>query len=77
MTQSESVIEMDIMREEYDFSNSVPANYAALAGEVRLVSLDPDVSSVFPDSESVNSALRILIKAAKSVELPQEFQKAS
>jgi hypothetical protein len=27
--------------------------------------LDPDVSVAFPDSQSVNEALRLLIKAAK------------
>jgi len=55
----------DEMREEYDFSQSVRAPYAALAGEVHIVTLDPDVKASFPDSESVNKALRLLIKAAK------------
>ena len=77
MTQPASEIEVDNMREEYDFSNSVRAPYAALAGDVHVVNLDPDVRSVFPDSESVNTALRVLIKAAKSVEQPEEFRKAS
>jgi hypothetical protein len=77
MTQPESEAEVDDMRAEYDFSNSVRAPYAALAGNVHIVSLDPDVKAVFPDSESVNAALRILIKAARSVEQPEEFQKAS
>jgi hypothetical protein len=77
MTQHASEVEIDKMREEYDFSNSVRAPYAALAGDVHVVSLDPDVRSVFPDSASVNTALRVLIEAAKSVELPEEFRKAS
>ena len=77
MTQPESEVEIDSMRGEYDFSNSVRAPYAALAGDVHIVSLDPDVRSAFPDSESVNAALRILIKAAKSVEQLEEFRKAS
>jgi hypothetical protein len=64
----------DEMREEYDFSNSVRAPYAAMAGEVHIVNLDPDVKAVFPDSESVNEALRLLIKAAKSA---KDLQKAS
>jgi hypothetical protein len=75
MTQPDS--DVDDMREEYDFSNSVRAPYAALAGDVHVVNLDPDVRSVFPDSVSVNTALRILIKAAKSVEQPEEYRKAS
>jgi len=62
------------MREHYDFSNSVPSPYAALAGEVHIVTLDPDVRAVFPDSQSVNHALRVLIQAAQSA---QELQKAS
>ena len=64
----------DEMREEYDFSRSVRAPYAAMAGEVHLVTLDSDVSAVFPNSESVNEALRLLIKAAKGA---QELAKAS
>jgi hypothetical protein len=71
----------DEMREEYDFSHSVRAPYAAMAGEVHIVTLDPDVKASFPDSQSVNEALRLLIKAAKSAqELPkstQELAKAS
>ncbi len=62
------------MREHYDFSQSVPSPYAALAGEVHLVTLDPDVQAVFKDSEAVNEALRVLMKAAKSVPI---FAKAS
>jgi len=77
MTQPASEMEIDDMREEYDFSNSVRAPYAALAGDVHVVSLDPDVSAVFPDSQSVNVALRVLIKAARNVEQPEELRKAS
>ena len=64
--------EDDDMREEYDFSESVRAPYAALAGDVHIVNLDADVWNAFPDSQSVNEALRVLIKAAKSVkDLPK------
>jgi hypothetical protein len=49
--------------------------------ELNLVSLDADVKAAFPDSASVNEALRLLIKTAKSAqELPknaQELAKAS
>jgi hypothetical protein len=74
------------MRESYDFSEGVrgahAARYAAgvevvIDGKLQaptLVSLEPDVSAVFPDSQSVNEALRVLIKAAKST---QELAKAS
>jgi hypothetical protein len=67
-------MENDDMREEYDFSDSVRAPYAALAGEVHIVALEEDVYRAFPDSTSVNEALRLLIKAARSA---QDLPKAS
>jgi hypothetical protein len=67
MKQQELAI--DDMRDEYDFSQSVRGPYAELAGEVHLVSLDPDVAVKFPDSESVNTALRTLMD--ESAELSQ------
>ena len=66
--------EDDEMREEYDFSQSVRAPYAALAGDVQVVTLDADVRAAFPDSQSVNEALRVLIKAAQGV---KDLRKAS
>jgi hypothetical protein len=51
------------MREEYDFRDGVRGKYAARYAEgAKMVSLDPDVAKVFPDSESVNRALRALVK---------------
>lgn len=47
--------------EEYDFSDGVRGKYVErLANGSNLVILDPDVAEVFPDSESVNTALRAL-----------------
>jgi hypothetical protein len=67
----------DEMLPEYDFSKGVRGKYASYFTDVdRLVSLDPDVKAVFPDSEAVNSALRILMKAAGAV-VPDEMKKAS
>src|SRR5580704_14247389 len=52
-------------RDEYDFSASVIGKYAArYAGATNVVLLDPDVARVFPDSKSVNSALRALADIA-------------
>ena len=49
------------MLEEYDFSNGVRGKYAErFAKGANIVVLDPDVAEVFPDSESVNQALRAL-----------------
>lgn len=53
-------------RPEYDFSGGVRGKYAARhAVGTNLVGLEPDVYAVFPDSGSVNSALRLLIEVAK------------
>ena len=47
--------------DEYDFSNGVRGKYVErLAKGSNLIVLDPDVARVFPDSESVNQALRAL-----------------
>jgi hypothetical protein len=32
-----------------------------------MVTLAPDVAAAFPDAQSVNEALRVLLKAAKTV----------
>ena len=49
------------MLAEYDFSDGVRGKYAGrFARGSKLVVLDPDVAKVFPDSESVNQALRAL-----------------
>jgi hypothetical protein len=50
------------MRPEYDFSGGVRGKHAArYAKGTNVVVLDPDVAKVFPDSESVNEALRALL----------------
>ena len=56
----------DGMRAEYDFSNAVRGKYAdRFPQDVVMVTLAPDVAAAFPDADSVNEALRVLIKAAK------------
>ena len=53
------------MLEEYDFSKGVRGKYAKRYAEgTNVVVLSPDVAQFFPDSESVNEALRALIKIA-------------
>jgi hypothetical protein len=71
MTKEEEEYEM---RNEYDFSNSIRNPYVQRFEELNLVSLDADVKAAFPDSQSVNEALRLLIKAAKGA---QDLAKAS
>ena len=54
------------MLDEYDFSKGVRGKYARRFEEgSNVVVLSPDVAEVFTDSESVNEALRTLIKVAK------------
>ena len=54
------------MREEYDFSKGVRGKYAArYAQGSNIVVLDPDIAEVFPDSESVNKALRAIAEIAR------------
>lgn len=51
------------MRRDYDFSGGVIGKYARrYQAGTNLVLLDPDVAGVFPDSKSVNEALRSLVR---------------
>ena len=54
------------MLPEYDFSGGTRGKYARKFKEgTNVVALEPDVYEVFPDSESVNEALRALIRVSK------------
>jgi hypothetical protein len=54
------------MRAEYDFSQGVRGKYAKRYAEgTNIVVLAPDVAEFFPDSESVNTALRALVVVAQ------------
>jgi hypothetical protein len=54
------------MLEEYDFSAGTRGKYAGhYAKRSNVVVLSPDVAKSFPDSESVNRALRALISIAR------------
>jgi len=56
----------DEMLEEYDFSRGVRGKYVNRFKEgSNIVVLSPDVAEVFTDSESVNEALRTLIKITR------------
>ena len=61
------------MLDEYDFSSGVRGKYAKrYAAGSNVVVLSPDVAEVFPDSESVNEALRALIKIARQSTTPHK-----
>ncbi len=54
------------MLDEYDFSKGVRGKYAKRYAEgTNIVVLSPDVAEVFPNSDSVNEALRVLVKVAR------------
>ena len=57
----------DEMRSEYDFSQGVRGkHYQAYRAGTNVVFLEPDLAAVFPDSASVNQALRLLVKLAQT-----------
>jgi hypothetical protein len=54
------------MLDEYDFSKGVRGKYAKRYAEgSNVVVLSPDVAAVFPDTASVNEALRTLIRIGR------------
>lgn len=60
----------DDLREEYDLSklkNRVRGKYVERYKQgTNLVLLEPEVAEVFPDSESVNNALRMIMQVAEN-----------
>jgi hypothetical protein len=53
------------MADEYDFSGGIRGKYSKrFAAGSNVVVLSPDVAQSFPDSQSVNEALRLLMKIA-------------
>ena len=56
----------DDMRPGYDFSGGVRGKfYKEYMKGTNIVVLDPDVAEIFPDSRTVNEALRVLAQIAK------------
>lgn len=70
--------ETDELHEHYDFdySKAKPNRFAArLTQEQLMVVIDPDMAVIFPTSEAVNEALRVLATAAQN--LPHTTPKRS
>ena len=66
MSRKASVKSRDDMRPEYDFSGGVRGRfYKEYMKGTNVVVLDPDVAEMFPDSATVNEALRLLAQLAK------------
>jgi hypothetical protein len=66
---TEKKLQRNGLRPEYDLSTlkgGVRGKYAArFRAGTNLVLLSPDVAEYFPDEQSVNTALRTLIRVAK------------
>jgi hypothetical protein len=60
------------MRPEYDFSGGIRGKYVErYRNGTNLVLIDPDLSAAFPDSKSVNEALRALLAIAERASAPK------
>lgn len=56
-----------VMRPEYDFSGAVRGkHFEAYRAGTNVVFLEPDLVPAFPDSASVNQALRLLVRLAQT-----------
>ncbi len=65
------------MRSHYDFAKGVRGKHAeAYRQGTNRITLDADVAAVFPDSESVNKALRDLAEVAARQIIPKRRRKA-
>ncbi|MBU0568379.1 hypothetical protein KJ693_11355 [bacterium] len=66
------------MRKEYDFSNVRPNKYAEeYAKGTNIVVIEPDLVEFFPNSESVNTALRALASIFPKYRLEEKPKKSS
>ncbi len=67
MNQRVHQTDNDTMRPEYDFSHGVRGkHYEAYRAGTNVVLLEPDVAKAFTNSESVNQALRLLLRLAQT-----------
>ncbi len=66
------------MRAKHSFKGGQRGRYAHLfPQQPHLIVLSPDMAAVFPDSDSVNEALRTLVKAVQgAISLPLEREAA-
>lgn len=63
----------DEMPREIDFRGGERGRYAKRFAEgTNLVLLAPDVAKVFPDSDSVNAALRVVLRASARAPQPRK-----
>jgi hypothetical protein len=69
----------DEMRPEYDFSHGKRGvHHEAYRAGTNVVFLEPDLVDAFPDSASVNQALRLLVRLSRSKAVtPRKTTKAA
>lgn len=66
------------MKAEYDFSKGGKGKYARRhSKQTNLVKIDPDLKRIFPDSRSVNDALRSIAKIVDSAKGRRRASKAT
>jgi hypothetical protein len=69
----------DDLRQEYDLSQLKGGvrgkYYRQAAAGTNLVLIEPDLANLFPDSESVNRALRLLADTAQAATRPRPTRK--
>jgi hypothetical protein len=54
------------MLKEYNFSKGLKGKYAKRYNEgTNLILIDPDVAEFFPDHDSINDALKSLVKISR------------
>ncbi len=70
MKKASTAKNTDELRPEYNFAELKGGvrgkYYERMTTGTNLVLIDPDLSDLFPDSQAVNSALRVLADAANS-----------
>jgi hypothetical protein len=63
----------DTMRPQYDMRRGERGRYAKrFQGDVKMIALEADVAAAFPDAESVNAALRVILRAATQARASHE-----
>jgi hypothetical protein len=61
-----SIVPKDTLRAEYDMRGGERGRYAGRRkSDIVMMPIAPDVAVAFPDADSVNEALRLLLKTAR------------
>jgi hypothetical protein len=71
-------VDRDTMRPEYDFTGATRgATVARYRQGANVFVIDPDVLDVFPDSTSVNDALRALASVVRQQRRPRQKRRSA